>query len=188
MAAICRQQATTAPPSCLYVLHAAKQATIQTVANSHSAASMTTITVMPPLEVAVLLHDAAAQVDAADANMLCFASICRCAASAHSPDLALLVLVMLMRLASLKRTPGARERDAASLKLDTRLVRRLGARQLPTDAVGCSGACPSAGACTSRIQESAHGLPSDAVRCSGELPICGAQPLCMGSSLHHACT
>ena len=76
----------------------------------------------------------------------------------RSPELALLVLVMLMRLASLNRTPGARGRDAASLKLDTRLVRRLGARPLLTDAVGCSGAGPSAGACTSHFQESAYGL------------------------------
>ena len=80
------------------------------------------------------------------------------AVTLRSPELALLVLVMLMRLASLKRTPGPRERDAASLKLDTRLVRRLGARPLPSDAVSCSGACPSAGACTSHTQESGHGL------------------------------
>ena len=92
------------------------------------------------------------------------AALLQLATTLRSPELALLVLVMLIRLASLKRTPGPRDRDAASLKLGTRLVRRLRARPLPTDAVGCSRACPSAGACTSHIQESTHGL-SPAMLC-----------------------
>ena len=114
-------------------------------------------TVMPLLGLALLSHDAhlpqlALLVPPCCALPAPAVALLQLATALRSPELALLVLVMLMRLASLKRTPGPRERDAASLKLATRLVRRLGARLLPSDAAGCGGACPSAGACTSHIQ------------------------------------